>query len=398
MKIIYTLIFLSFFGLCANAQWQHTSGPAGYGGSNVYSLLAHGTDLFAGTQEEIWLTHDSGSTWILDTAGFSVPHNWYFGISEFCVMGNTLIALVSAHKIYRSEINVNYWSQVGEINYFYHGGYFAVIGSNLFAGGYGGTGLLVSADTGRNWTPVVSTGLTTNWIDDLAVSGTDLYAATIEGVFVSVNNGVTWNRAGLDGLIVTNLIARGDTLYARAQGKGLCLSTNNGLTWDVIYPDPYINTDITILVEGKNIFIGTQFTGVLLSTNYGVSWTNVSGGLADSTINALAIVGNNLFAGSLFSGVYKASINDLIQFSMNLEMQQIMVYPNPFTEKLNCAIKDKEPSEIILYDIASRKTLQQEFTTAVSLNTGRLAKGIYLYELRNKNGVIKKGKVIKDRE
>ena len=48
------------------------------------------------------------------------------------------------------------------------------------------------------------------------------------------------------------------------------------------------------------------------------------------------------------------------------------------------------------HDIASRKLLQQKFTNAVSLNTEQLAKGVYLYEVRNKNGVIKKGKVVKD--
>ncbi len=63
---------------------------------------------------------------------------------------------------------------------------------------------------------------------------------------------------------------------------------------------------------------------------------------------------------------------------------------------LNIKINNNEQSEIILYDILSRKLLQQKFTNFISLTTGQLAKGMYLYEVRNKNGVIKKGKVIKD--
>ena len=39
---------------------------------------------------------------------------------------------------------------------------------------------------------------------------------------------------------------------------------------------------------------------------------------------------------------------------------------------------------------------QKEFINSISINTEQLAKGIYLYEVRNKNGVIKKGKVVKD--
>ena len=55
-----------------------------------------------------------------------------------------------------------------------------------------------------------------------------------------------------------------------------------------------------------------------------------------------------------------------------------------------------EPSEIILYDLASRKLLQQKFINSVSLNTQELETGIYIYEVRNKDGLYKKGKVVKD--
>lgn len=74
----------------------------------------------------------------------------------------------------------------------------------------------------------------------------------------------------------------------------------------------------------------------------------------------------------------------------------IEVAPNPFNDKITFTLNNNWPSEIILYDINSRKLLKQEFTSAVSINTEQLAKGIYLYEVRNKNGVIKKGKVVKE--
>jgi len=72
----------------------------------------------------------------------------------------------------------------------------------------------------------------------------------------------------------------------------------------------------------------------------------------------------------------------------------IHVYPNPIINELNISINNNELSEIILYDIASRKILQQKFTHSVSLNTEHLAKGLYLYELLSRNGLCKKGKVI----
>lgn len=50
----------------------------------------------------------------------------------------------------------------------------------------------------------------------------------------------------------------------------------------------------------------------------------------------------------------------------------------------------------MIYDILSKKLLQQTFTNSVSLNTKQFENGIYIYEVRNNNGVIKKGKIVKN--
>jgi hypothetical protein len=74
----------------------------------------------------------------------------------------------------------------------------------------------------------------------------------------------------------------------------------------------------------------------------------------------------------------------------------INVYPNPAIDKLIITAVNNDLLEIILQDMSSRKILQQKFINAISINTAQFAKGIYLYEVRNKNGVVKKGKVVKD--
>ena len=73
----------------------------------------------------------------------------------------------------------------------------------------------------------------------------------------------------------------------------------------------------------------------------------------------------------------------------------INAFPNPVFDKLNISIDNYEPTEIILYDLSSRKLLQQTFTNTTTINTEQLAKGMYLYTVRNKNRIIKNGKVIK---
>lgn len=71
------------------------------------------------------------------------------------------------------------------------------------------------------------------------------------------------------------------------------------------------------------------------------------------------------------------------------------IFPNPITDKLTINTDNIELSEIILYDFSSRKLLQQTFTNTTTINTEQLANGMYLYEVRNRNGIIKNGKVIK---
>ena len=74
----------------------------------------------------------------------------------------------------------------------------------------------------------------------------------------------------------------------------------------------------------------------------------------------------------------------------------INIYPNPVANQLNITTTCNQPLELTLYDIATRKLLQQSFTGAVSLNTSQLANGIYFYQLTNKNGIVKTGKIVKE--
>ena len=74
----------------------------------------------------------------------------------------------------------------------------------------------------------------------------------------------------------------------------------------------------------------------------------------------------------------------------------LKVFPNPFTNKLNVGLDVNEELEITIYDLQSRKLLQQNFTKFISLNTEQLTKGVYIYEVRSRNGLCKKSKIIKD--
>lgn len=72
-----------------------------------------------------------------------------------------------------------------------------------------------------------------------------------------------------------------------------------------------------------------------------------------------------------------------------------ILFPNPFTNSVSVKVNDNEQSQFILYDILSRKLLQESFTNSTTINTEQLADGIYIYEVLNKKGTIANGKLIK---
>jgi hypothetical protein len=72
------------------------------------------------------------------------------------------------------------------------------------------------------------------------------------------------------------------------------------------------------------------------------------------------------------------------------------LYPNPFSGILNITAGDNDCSEFNLYDFTSRKILQEKFINSVTINTERLENGIYIYEVKNKYGLIRKGIVVKE--
>jgi hypothetical protein len=120
--------------------------------------------------------------------------------------------------------------------------------------------------------------LTNTYVNSITVSGTNLFASTEGGVFLSTNNGTSW------------------------------IAASTGLT------NTYIHN---IAVSGTNLFAGTE-GGVFLSTNNGTSWTDVSVGLTNTIIWTLAVSGTNLFAGTNGNGVWRRPLDEIIPVELIL--------------------------------------------------------------------------------
>jgi hypothetical protein len=181
---------------------------------------------------------------------------------------------------------------------------FAVSGTNLFAGTLNG-GVFKSTDNGVNWS-AVNSGLSNPNVNALAVLGTNLFAGTYGGgVFLSTNNGANWTSAGLLNQYVQSFAVSGTNLFAGTNNGGVFLTTNNGISWTTVgLTTLYINA---LAVSGTNLFAGTN-NGVFLSTNNGNTWTAVNNGLTYQQVFTFGVSGTNLFAGTN-GGVFLSTNN-----------------------------------------------------------------------------------------
>ncbi|MDD5360925.1 MAG: T9SS type A sorting domain-containing protein [Ignavibacteria bacterium] len=209
----------------------------------------------------------------------------------------------------------------------------AVIGNNLFAGGYEVPntpgGVFISTNKGNSWN-AVNTGLTNRTIISLGTNGTNLYAGTNgAGIFLSTNNGTMWTsvNSGLSSgsLTVNCFYSNASNVYA-GTNDGIAVTTNNGANWMVSSNGlaTSFKAIYSINVKAGILFVATR-AGVYSSTDNGVTFTNASGNIGNSSINCLINDGTYLFAGTQGGGVYKTSNNGVNWIAANVGLTNLYV-------------------------------------------------------------------------
>lgn len=161
---------------------------------------------------------------------------------------------------------------------------------------------------------------------------------------------------------------------------------------DTVMVGPNVDNTVPIssFTESANNFTITDFTGSCLSKGT-YTFVVVSDTLHFTLVSDLCVDRSQVFVSSTYHWTRKYTVG-----IADKDYTDLKIYPNPFTDKLYLNIDTYKPTEITLYDITSKKLLQETFTRSTSLNTEKLAVGIYIYELRNEKGIIRKGKIIKE--
>lgn len=116
---------------------------------------------------------------------------------------------------------------------------------------------------------------------------------------------------------------------------------------------------------------------------------------ADSTTSA-PLVNSSAQFNSAYSYIDDVSLTICTGILNESMFVSLLTYPNPFSNQLTITTKTFETAELSIYNAISERVLNKSFINSITINTENLAKGMYLYDVLIGNGLVKKGKIIKE--
>ncbi|MBS1537992.1 MAG: hypothetical protein JST20_09615 [Bacteroidetes bacterium] len=179
---------------------------------------------------------------------------------------------------------------------------------NVFACVNTGAPVFQSTNSGKSWQK--STLPSNNYINDFATKDTMMFAASLNGIFRSFDNGLTWklSNSGLTTLNIKSIIVTSNgILFAGTRGNGIFRSNNNGDTW-IPSNKGLSNLKINAIVslDSNNLIVATDGEGLFFTKNGGSTWEAGSSEVRLNYVLTLAISPKGyLYAGTDNYGVFR---------------------------------------------------------------------------------------------
>lgn len=266
-------------------------------GKAIFSIINHGGNLLAGTNDGIYISTNAGGSWSDVTTGLT--NTFIRSIIE----DSSFIFAASQDGIFKSGDGGNNWSSSSlglsstDITDL------ASFGISIFAGTFDG-GLYQTFDDGASWLNVDSS-FTGTMVSSIAILASDVFVSTLDsGVYKSSNGGQTWvqQNNGFPSNYITGLTSAGGNIIAIHSNSNIYASSNGGQNWSFLGTIGANNQIYSIEEISGLLWAGTD-EGVFISMDGGLTWNAKKKGLSSPQLTSLASNGNDLYAGTKYGGL-----------------------------------------------------------------------------------------------
>jgi len=295
---------------------------------HIYQMITDGSKILAATTLGVYSSIDNGMNWTkLDYIG--LVHN---RIRALAKCNGKLFAATEYGGVYVSDDEAKKWTRVNNGYTAFNITSVKVSGPNLFAGTYGGD-VFLSKDDGQNWKKVMSAGdfgLLNFVIRDIEVSNVGLYVAATDlsqsAIFFSSSAGNTWTKLTSFPSIpqIFSIVISGSNIFA-ATYQGIFYSNDNCQSWKDLSYDLTRGPYLDVALSGTDIFTAGH-NDVSISSNNGKSWTNANSGITTPWINTFLVVDTTVFAGTWGRGIFRYSKQNAKWEEINTGITSLFVY------------------------------------------------------------------------
>ena len=314
----FTLIIIALFASRLAAQWNPSN--EGIGTNTPHVLMKNDSRFFACGFEGVFIS-DDGKNWQLKKTETN-------GAAGFYSMTKTDDGMMVAGLggCFKSTDNGLTWKKFMFDQKFYSFSSINAKEKDLYAESI--DGLFLADNNGRNTRSISGSIKDLTYLDEdgelqkvssvyaVLLRNDAIYIGTGNGVYVSTNKGDKWQSLskGLPkGKSVTRIFAMGPLLFAAFENAGSYVSANNGESWTKLEgglpKKPYI---IAMATSGNILFASVFRNGVFYSTDNGATWIEMNEGLGKKERGfSLLADGNNLYAGLVDKGIYVYDISKL---------------------------------------------------------------------------------------
>jgi len=286
--------------------------------ANAAMCINSAGDIFIGASNMIYRTSDRGKSWqLLENGPKAIITALYYDYKS----GNVLAGTYRA-GIFRSGDNGDTWSAAnsGLTNFenLTEWCLFVHTDGKLYAGGGASGqegGIFFSIDKGSNWTRINGDITNTN-ISNIAVnSAGQIFVTTFGGGgFRSDNDGKNWIRLGTDlpSFQEKIVILPSNYVFIGSSQDGIFISKDNGDTWNMISLTPGDVDVLDMVYDNRTdkIITGCQGSGILVGSQGGSSWRFYNDGLHHGSIFSLSMT-DHLYAAGWGMGLSRLQLDNM---------------------------------------------------------------------------------------